>query len=254
MPKKFKRIKVSYLRKVRGRRRRVRVSYTRRVPVRRLRKRRLKKRVPRPVKKPFLRRKKKRRLSKRQQFAYRRRRQHSIQQKRPKALIAEKPRFIPLKKYLESLTARYGKGLLGADETPRWLKWVEVNSLFWAWSKRYPPYHGRAFYVKIEMWYVVERFDEDTQKSRFYLWKNSRAQGLEHGVEWRRILAIKADLENDIVEMISKTSYLTFHGFVGWSVYPDADWYNKKIQYRKYLKDRQKMIDASEYIEEPFEQ
>lgn len=140
-----------------------------------------------------------------------------------------------LKSHIESVQKKYGIKNKHVDYPARYLKWLYAPDLYWAWSRRFPPYRGLGYFVKVEIWAVVSR-NEGTPEEEFFIWSQSRARGLDIGVSWDEILKIKSQLESDFFKMIERKShYLALKEFIGFAVYPRTDWYYQTLKSKKHL-------------------
>lgn len=138
--------------------------------------------------------------------------------------------WVPIKDRLKDIREEFDIDRAAVDYPPPWIKWANSENNFWSWVKKFPPIpHDEAEYVKIEVWYVVyhELMEEHLLRSA------SRSSGMVMGVEWPDVLKIKGDLQSDVLTRVENTDYLEFQDFVGWSAYPNANWYNRKVKYRR---------------------
>lgn len=181
---------VSYLRKVKGKKRRVRVTYQREI-------RRIVVRAVRVF----------------------------------EVVYGKYQRVRSLPEYLAEIKEAYGIPKAHISYPRSYLKWIDGPSKFWGWSKTYPPYRGLVDFVKVEVWAVVSRKSSREAPIEYFVWAYSRAEGLTVGISWDHIEKTIQDLKEDVMEMIEKKrDYLELHEFIGWTGYPDADWYKNTVR------------------------
>lgn len=128
--------------------------------------------------------------------------------------------WVTLKSYVASILKKYE--IDSYDPPRKFLKWTRTTNHWWGWVKRFPPYQG-AFYIVVEVWFVV--FNDNS--GEYFLWSRSRSKGLEDGLDWNDAMNAVRDLQKDVMKWIDGKDYLQLIEFVGWSAYPDSDWFNQ---------------------------
>ena len=140
--------------------------------------------------------------------------------------------LVPLKNYLDEIKERYELTRAEISYPKDFLIWRHVESDFWAWSRNYPPYHGLAYFVKVEIWFVVTR-NQGKDDEETFVWSHSRADRLDVGISWEEVQKLVRELQNDTIRSIERKDYLTLQEFIGWSAYPKADWYYKTVRSKR---------------------
>ncbi len=142
----------------------------------------------------------------------------------------DEEKWISLRSWIQFIKEKYGISRGHVEPIHKFLKWVHEPTKFFSWSRVYPPYRGQGFYVKLEIWYVIRNRKTD----EYFIWDASRTRGIDTiGIEWDEIFPKRDELIQDTLKMIEKKDYLEFLGVIGWSVYPNADWYNNLLKTRR---------------------
>lgn len=130
-------------------------------------------------------------------------------------------RWVALKPHVSTLLKKYD--IQTHDPPRKFLKWFNTENDFWGYNKSFPPYRA-AYYVVIEVWFIIL----NTNTDEFFLWSRSRTEGIAIGVDWNEAIQAINVLRHDLLKWVDSKDYLELVEFVGWSAYPDSNWFNRK--------------------------
>lgn len=127
--------------------------------------------------------------------------------------------WLPISRWIRNLEAEYGEiNWTRSDPPAHRLRLYNENHKF-LWDRpRYPPLPDSVRYIIVECWYIVYDENEDA----FYLWVQRRMLGA--GWSFKEIRRSLAGIITDQEAKLEANSYIEIRAFVGWTVYPLAEW------------------------------